>query len=405
MALSRITNPFLSSSGAGNASITSPSANTIAFSTTTSERMRIDSSGNVGVGTSSPFGKFDVFSGTNRHLGIAAAATLSSGSKIESLNDLGTTNVGMEFRASDWAWISTGTERMRIDSSGNVGIGTSSPNKKLEVLSAGEIIRATSSTGANDQLISVKNNSGTADTSTNIFFADRYAASSYASSYIRGTASGTSALIFATGGTNFTNIYDAGAPTERMRIDSSGNLLVGVTGQYGTEKFGIGGTGTNVAWIQQVTNTSGYSTIRSGLGSNGNNTSSFHFHGNTNTVGNWYLYGNGTTSFTSDERLKKNIETTRDGYVDDLCRLRVVKYNWKKDDDGTPKELGLIAQEVEQVFPNLVQDDINPVSENDETVYKQVKQSVLPFMLLKAIQEQQSIIAALTSRIEALESK
>ena len=115
------------------------------------------------------------------------------------------------------------------DSSGNVGIGTSSPNKKLEVVSAGEIIRATSTTASNDQIISIKNNSGTADTSTNIFFADRYAATSYASSYIRGTFSGTSALIFATGGTNFTNIYDAGTPTERMRIDSSGSVGIGVT--------------------------------------------------------------------------------------------------------------------------------------------------------------------------------
>jgi len=51
MALSRVTNPFLSSSGAGNVSITSPAANTIAFTTATTERMRIDSSGNVGIGS------------------------------------------------------------------------------------------------------------------------------------------------------------------------------------------------------------------------------------------------------------------------------------------------------------------------------------------------------------------
>ena len=50
MALSRITNPFLSSSGSNNTSITSPAANTLAFTTTTTERMRINSSGNFTVG-------------------------------------------------------------------------------------------------------------------------------------------------------------------------------------------------------------------------------------------------------------------------------------------------------------------------------------------------------------------
>jgi hypothetical protein len=131
---------------------------------------------------------------------------------------------------------SAGTTAITVDTSQNVGIGTASPNKKLEVVSAGEIIRATSTTGANDQNISIKNNSGTADTSTNIFFADRYAATSYASSYIRGTSSGTSALIFATGGTNFTNIYDAGAPTEKARVNTFG---IGLGGTTPTSGMGI----------------------------------------------------------------------------------------------------------------------------------------------------------------------
>jgi hypothetical protein len=120
------------------------------------------------------------------------------------------------------------------------------------------------------------------------------------------------------------------------------------------------------------------------------------------------LYGNGTSSFSSDERLKKNIETTRDGYLDDIKNLRVVKYHWKDQDDETPKELGLIAQEVEQVFPGLIQEhELENVSED----IKHIKTSVIPFILIKAIQEQQTLIEsqqsqidALTARIEALET-
>jgi len=190
-----------------------------------------------------------------------------------------------------------------------------------------------------------------------------------------------------------------------MRIDSSGNLLVGTTSLVGNERIGVTGTGTYVGVFQQSTNTSGYHVLRCGLQANGSNTSTYFLWGNTNTVGNWYLYGNGTTSFTSDSRLKKNIETTRDGYLNDVAKLRVVKYNWRNDENGKPKELGLIAQEVAEVFPGLVQDDIEKVSPDDDTTYKTLKQSVLPFILLKAIQELKVQNDALTARVAALEAK
>jgi len=265
---------------------------------------------------------------------------------------------------------SAGTTAMTIDTSQNVGIGTSSPGAKLEIATTNQSMKITGSGAANWTTV--------ANTSRSFNY-------------------GVDATGF--------NIYDNTAASYRMIIDASGNLLVGLTSPLGNERISVTGSGTYVGVFQQNTNTSGYHVLRCGLQQNGGNTSSYFLWGNTNNVGNWYLYGNGTTSFSSDQRLKKNIETTRDGYLEDVAKLRVVKYNWRNDEDGTPKELGLIAQEVAEVFPGLVQDDISKISEEDDTVYKQLKSSVLPFILLKCIQELTAKNDALEARLAALESK
>jgi hypothetical protein len=277
---------------------------------------------------------------------------------------------------------SAGTTAVTIDTSQNVGIGTTSPSRILTIEKSGAAFPSTS----NPTVRLNETSSGRfavmeldSSTNFNIWNGD---AGSGSIRFYRGSGSGTLS----------------------MSLDASGNLLVGSTSQIFSERLLAIGAGANVFTSYQNTNTSGYSSIRSFLQSNGNNTSTYHFLGGTSGVGAWYLYGNGTSSWSSDSRLKKNIETTRSGYLEDICKLRVVKYNWKNDAENTPKELGLIAQEVEQVFPGLVQDGIEPLSEDDPTLYKQLKGSVLPFMLLKAIQEQQAIITALTARLTALET-
>jgi len=317
------------------------------------------------------------FDGTNfATTGTATAAKLiPTGSSA--------TGNGLYLPAANSVGISTnGTNAVYIDSSQNLLVGA---NSQL----LGEKLRV------KKDIVSGTSGYLTVDSTT----------TSYTSSVLFGNSNDTVET------TGFVGTYSNNPFTfrtnniERMRIDSSGNLLVGTTGQVRTgDRFSVSGNGAQVATFSNSTNTSGYSAISTLIQANGNNTSTYHFWGNTSGVGNWYLFGNGTTSFTSDARLKKNIVTTRDGYLEDICRLRVVKYNWKKDDDSTPKELGLIAQEVEQIFPSLVQNDLNPIEEGGE-IFKQVKHSVLPFMLLKAIQEQQALITTLTARIEALEAK
>ena len=289
-----------------------------------------------------------------------------------------------------------GTVAVTVDTSQNVGIGTTSPNKKLEVVSAGEIIRATSSTGANDQVISIKNNSGTADTSTNIFFADRYAATSYASSYIRGTASGTSALIFATGGTNFTNIYDAGAPTERMRIDSSGNVLVATTSLIGNGKICSlydSSTSTGLA-IKQSNNSAG--TLQ-------------EFYNHAGTLQGYIANNNnGTVSYvtTSDYRLKENVIALT-GALNTVLRLKPCQFNFIGHEQSL---VGFIAHEVQEVVPQAVYGEKDAVDSNNVIKPQGIDASHLVATLTAAIQEQQALITqqaaaieALTTRITALE--
>jgi hypothetical protein len=343
-----------------------------------SNTLVIDATNNrVGVGIATPAVSLDVYSpadavmfnvrentsGNGRRIRFSNAGAVNT---IESTAGVGATNL---------AFTIDGTEAMRIDSSRNVGIGVSNPSgysSKLVVLA------------------SAGGTTGVFTDNTNYTFA------------IKSGGSGVS-LIGGEAGNSLA--FQAGA-SERMRLDTSGNLLVGTTtNAAGHRIYSVITSSTAYPMLAQNSSTasSGVGTYSSNLGTgNAGNTNCFHFRGVTENVAIYYLYGNGTSSFTSDSRLKKNIEPARNGYLDDICKLNVVKYNWKNSEEGTPKELGLIAQQVEEVFAGLVQDaDV----EMNGITPKVLKASVLPFMLLKAIQEQQAIINDLKARIETLESK
>ena len=162
----------------------------------------------------------------------------------------------------------------------------------------------------------------------------------------------------------------ASSPTERMRINSEGQfktLTTSTSGHSLVTTQGASGSINLFLGIRSATNINDGTAV-------------------------FAVYSNGTYATLSDETQKKNIESARSGYLEDLKQLRVVKYNWKDQDDLEPKELGLIAQEVEQVFPGLVSE----IQAESGDVNKGVKAGVLPYMLLKALQEA-------TSRIESLE--
>jgi hypothetical protein len=195
----------------------------------------------------------------------------------------------------------------------------------------------------------------------------------------------------------------ASSPTERARIDSQGFLRCSDTGSYayGGTAYEINNSASNDIVRFFNSNASPYGIFVKFTAADPNNGTNYVFSSEQNTGVNIYrIYSNGTVAARSDARWKTNIETSRNGYLEDLNQLRVVKYNWYNSEENAPKELGLIAQEVEAVFPGLIVTD----NQGEENESKSIKTSVLPFMLLKALQEATAKIETLEARLSALES-
>jgi hypothetical protein len=104
----------------------------------------------------------------------------------------------------------------------------------------------------------------------------------------------------------------------------------------------------------------------------------------------------------SDAKLKENV-TDATPKLDKLNQVRVVNFNMIGDKQ---KQIGVIAQELESIFPGMVDESPDRDTEGNDlgTTTKSVKYSVFVPMLIKAMQEQQAIIQTLTARVAALES-
>ena len=110
---------------------------------------------------------------------------------------------------------------------------------------------------------------------------------------------------------------------------------------------------------------------------------------------------NNSYGAVSDSKIKENIVDATNK-LEDLNKVKVRNFNIKGEEQ---KQIGVIAQELESIFPNMIEDhkDYDEEGEDLCTVTKSVKYSVFVPMLIKALQEADDKIEALTARIETLE--
>jgi len=367
------------------------------------------------------------------------AAFVAGTAALPAITTTGDTNTGIWFPAADTiAFTEGGTESMRIDSSGNVGIGTSSPSQKLSVLG---VIGASGSGGGNASnpsathtssssvRVGLRGNLMTSDNAAlygvgtylanNLFFKNATGYLGYIESapacYIGLVDDVISFLRIGTGTAN----ADIPSFSESMRIDSSGNLLVNGTTNSNNSKMSVITSGSYLNGIEVHT---------------AGNNNAMTFYSNSSTYAGAISLSGSTTSYTSasDYRLKESI-TPMTGALAKVAQLKPVTYKWKTDgSDGQ----GFIAHELQAVVPDCVTGEKDATREQEYEVtpavkdeqgkittpavmgtrtvpaYQGVDTSFLVATLTAAIQELKAIndtqaetINALTARIVAIESK
>jgi hypothetical protein len=350
---------ILSVSGSSAGLVGTITSHPLVITTANTERMRITSGGEIGINTSSPTSSIPLTILANssnaiaqvirgRSDGIGALLfTDNSGTengRIDLRTDYAAINIT---RAAPLVFLTNSAERMRIDSSGNVGIGTSSPSSRLHVAGgADSTIRNVASSGSS------------------------WFVGSNASGYILHNESNTP-MLFTTNG------------TERMRIDSSGNLLVGMTT--------TGGAG--VAVFPDL-DTGGSINIRKGAAPSGSRFLIFDVSGSQ--IGSITYNGSGTSYNTSsDYRLKENI-APMSGALAKVAQLKPCTYVWKSTGEESQ---GFIAHELQEVCPQAVTGEKDAVNEDGSIKPQVIDTSFLDATQTCVIQELQAEVDALKAQI------
>jgi hypothetical protein len=387
--------PALTTTGDTNTGIFFPAADTIAFAEGGAEVARFDSSGNLGLGvTPSAWGSF----GSSRAIQLTkgALSSLSGGpNDYIALSTNSFADTSSDPASAVWKYVATGnaslyeggrggqhrwftapsgtagnaisfTQAMTLTAGGDLGVGGTSPYARISayVASSGTFQNAFGATNSANSDFTVRIRSGISDINNS-----------------------AGALTFST------------IDTERARIDSSGNLLVGTTSQPNPSfaaRLAMVQPNANALAIFQGTNAGGaWGVSVSYTASSPNSTGNEAFGFSDSTTTRFVVRSNGgIANFQgnnvnlSDRREKTNFAPAK-SYLETICAIPVQTFNYidqnMEEDPGLT--LGVVAQDVQAVAPELVMES-NWAKEGDEPKMRlSIYQTDLQYALMKALQE------------------
>jgi Chaperone of endosialidase len=396
-------------------------------SSSSNELVRITGTGNVGIGVSAPHAplqfadaeanrKIVLFeSGNNDHQFFGFG--LNNGILRYQVNATGGSHAFFAGNGN-----AASVELARITGAGNVGIGTGTPNAPLQFANTAVSRKMVLyETGNNDHQ----------------FF---------------GMGINASAMRYQVDATNSSHVFYAGTGTatslELMRISGIGNVGIGNAQPHAPLQFANVEENKKIVFFEQADNDHQFfgmgintSTLRYQVSNTGSDHVFFAATGTSASIELARIKGNGTMGIgiaspshilhingvgrstsstwatTSDERAKKNIATLHDGSLQKILKLRPVTYQWKEEFIEANKGLhfnntGFISQEVEQVFPEMIERVSEKLGTNSITDFRLLNLGELPAHIVKAIQEQQAIIQKqqeqinlLIKRVEVLEKR
>ncbi len=376
------------------------------FSTNDTQRMRITSAGNVGIGTTSPATVLNTFGTSSQEIRM-------------STDTAGDARLGFDLQGAFYNWIESlrsggamrfavgNSEKMRIDSSGRLLVGTSTARSNFNNSNATAQLQVEGTNFNNSSIALIRNsadvNAGSlmlaksrsasvggntvvqsSDILGQILFEGNDGSEFVVGANIRAVVDGTpgandmpTRLVFET------TSDGASGTTERMRITSAGNVGINVT---------------PTAKLEAKEDTSSAETvvfrIISNWSSSGQTQMLVLSDGDVENRNNAYRA-------ISDAKLKENI-TDANSQWEDIKSLRVRNYNFIQGaGDPSKKHIGLIAQETELVSPGLVAERADQDNEGNDlgTTTKSVNYSVLYMKAVKALQEAMERIETLEQRL------